>query len=271
MILFILIILVILIILIISFYLLNLFIVKKEKFIDNIHNKYNKHNQYNNISILLTCTVNVDNNIDFLFQKDKIERKKLYIDRIKKWLYNTNFNIIVVENSDEKFSELKEELKIFKDRFEIFSFNTMKEKDAKYLYNNKSKGAFELYSIQYAYKKSKILKKSDFIIKITGRYFIDKMQDFLSKKNIKNYIALRQNDNLKCEIVGTNIKYFNYIFNLNPIYKDIDGNIRSNNAFVERVYKERIDRLPYDKVITCPIFNIEPTQQGGLNKIRTFL
>lgn len=256
---------IILIILIISFYLLNLFLVRKEIFINN-QNMYN-----NNISIILTCTVNVDNNIDFLFQKDKNERKKLYIDRIRKWLYNTNFNIVVVENSNEKFLELKEELKIFEDRFEIFSFDTKKEKDAEYLFNNKSKGAFELYSIQYAYKKSKILKKSDFIIKITGRYFINKMQDFLNNINIKDYSALRQNDNLKCEIVGTSIQYFNYIFNINPIYKDIDGNIRSNNAFVERVYKERIDRLPYYKVITCPIFNIDPTQQGGLNKIRTFL
>lgn len=251
----------IIIILICIFYLFNDYLKKNENF-SNFNNK---------VSILLTCTVNINNNITFLYQRNNEERKKLYIDRIKKWLYNTNLNIIVVENSNENFFELKEELEKFKDRFEIFTYDSNEEKDAIYLKNNTSKGAHELYSIQYAYKHSNLLQNSDFIIKITGRYYVEQLENFLKNKNLNNYDALRQNDNFKCEIVGCNRNYFDYIFNPNPVYNDIFGNVKSNNAFVEKVYKERIDRLPKNKILTCPIFDIEPTQQGGYNKIRTFL
>jgi hypothetical protein len=81
----------------------------------------------------------------------------------------TNFKIIVVENSGYPFDELKEFLS---DKFEIISFDESQLSDANYLIGNISKGSSELFAINYSIKNSKIIDSRDFIIKVTGRYYI---------------------------------------------------------------------------------------------------
>ena len=56
------------------------------------------------VTILLVTIVNVD--CYQAFQTNKQERINTYIKSIKNWLYNTNFNIVVVENSGYYFEEL---------------------------------------------------------------------------------------------------------------------------------------------------------------------
>lgn len=208
-----------------------------------------------NVSIILTCTINVNYNINLLRLKNINSRKLIYIKSIKKWLKNTNFNIIVVENSNYDFKELEYEKKYYKNRFEIISF---KENDS--FKNIKSKGIHEFHSINYAYKNSNLIKNSNFIVKITGRYFIDKFESFINSLNLNNYYALRQNYSYNCEIVGCNIKYFNYIFSENI-----------ENETVEYDWEKRIKKLPKNKVVICPIFKIKPTINGGLGVLTEYL
>ena len=56
-----------------------------------------------NIVILLTTTVNVENYISWLKQKNKEDRKNMYMNIINLWLTKTKFKIVVVENSGYKF------------------------------------------------------------------------------------------------------------------------------------------------------------------------
>ena len=122
-----------------------------------------------NITIILTTTINIDPNIVCVVQTDKNKRLGSYLKAITQWLDNTNFNIILVENSGYIFKELEEYQQKYNDRFEIFSYKECKldEKKAKYLKNVISKGAHEIVSINYAFNNSKIIKPSHFIIKIT--------------------------------------------------------------------------------------------------------
>jgi len=123
-----------------------------------------------------------------------------------------------------------------------------------------SKGGLEIESIQYAYNNSTILQLSTFIIKITGRFFIPYFKKYINSINLENYECLKQNFNFRCEIVGSHIKNFDTIFNRNLF---VNNGIYDYH--VENVYAYRFSL--YKNVAICPIFNIEPTQRGGLNEI----
>lgn len=246
------IIILIIIILYIIFYSLN-------NLLNNKYEKFNNSITKNNVTILLTSTVNVQNK-SYLFQTDKKERLNTYLKSIKKWLNNTTFNLVLVENSGYIFEELNDYLIKYKDRFEIISFEESKLDEAKYLKNNNSKGASEIFAINYAFNHSKLLQNSIFIIKVTARYFIPELEDYLKDYDLNKYDALRQNNISRCEIVGTHIKNFNKVFDL----KILDENGKYN-GHVEAVFRYRISLL--NNIITCKKFAIEPTQRGGLNQI----
>ena len=239
--------------LIIIFYFINNQISHYEKFI----------NKKDNIVIILTSTVNVQNK-SFLFQTDKEERLKQYLKTIKRWLYETDLKIVLVENSGYKYYELNDELKRFKNRFEIITYNEADEPSAKYLKNIRSKGASELFSINYANDKSLLLNNATFIIKITGRYFIPELEEYLSNFDLSEYDGLIQNNPNRCEIVGSHINNFNNIFNINLL----DENNRYRDH-VEAVFKYRLSL--FKNIIRCKEFSIEPTQRGGKNEIFTIL
>lgn len=221
------------------------------------NNNYNKHN---NIVIILTSTVFVNKNKFCVYQTDTNDRLNTYIRSILKWLTYTNFNIIVVDNSGYQYKELYEYTSLFeKNRLEICSFKENELKSAQYLINNDSKGASELFAIQYAYHNSKLVKtlNPSFIIKITCRYFIPVLEEFLDNYKLEKYDCIVQNDDNRCEMVGCNANIFNHIFNKNLLDK--------NNSYighVEDIFKYRISL--YNNVIHCKSFFIEKTQRGGL-------
>jgi hypothetical protein len=203
--------------------------------------------------IILTTTVFTQNKC-YLFQTNYEERLKSYDNSIKQWL-NSNLKIIVVENSGYPFYEFKSETN---NRFEIICFNEKELPEAEYLVNNNSKGASELFSINYAIQNSKIIKPDDFIIKITGRYFVPNFEQYISTIDLNDYEALIQNDKTSCEIIGCNYNQKNYIFN----------KITEHNH-VEFMYSERCKNL--DKVIILKKLDINGTQMGGVPVIRTSL
>ena len=113
-------------------------------------------------TIILTSTVNVYDNIDCCYQRDPNNRIQTYLTSILQWLNNTNFNIILIENSGYNFNELNKEKKVFKERFEFFSINETNVPNFIKYYN---KGKNELFSISYLYNNSKLIHLSNFIIK----------------------------------------------------------------------------------------------------------
>jgi len=222
-----------------------------------------------NISIILTTCVNVQKK-SFLFQTDKQARIDTYLTAIKQWLELTNFKLIIVENTGYTFPELSNYLDNNNNnnnnnnnkRLEIISFVESDIKEANYLKYDISKGSSELFSIYYAFKHSNIIKHTNFIIKITGRFFIPDLEKYLTSINIHDYDALTQNNTARCEMVGSHIKNFNYIFNMFAI--DMYGRYCD---YIETVYMQRC--AVYDKVLQCPVFPIVPTQRGGVDMIFT--
>ena len=79
-------------------------------------------------------------------------------------------------------------------------------------------------------------------------------------------IGLRQSNNMRCEIIGIHILFFNLIFWFNLTDDD-------NRFFphVEAVYHNRFKLLNQDKIINLPVCKIEPTQMGGQDTIVTEL
>ena len=234
----------------------------------------------NDILIILTCTVNVNYYKHFLYQTNPNDRIECYLKSIKQWLENTNIKICVIENSGYTFPELNDYKEVYSDRFEVITFNEMENPpELQHLIYNNSKGASEMYSIIYAYNNTKFKNSVKFIIKITGRYFVPMLEQFLIEKNMSCntihvgihhndniIIGLRQNNGGRCEILGIHIKFFNMLFEL--CLSDEDGNFFPH---VEYVYQNRYKLLNQDNILVCPIFEIEPTQMGGIETVVTNL
>jgi hypothetical protein len=216
------------------------------------------------IVLLLTTTVNVQPHKCYIYQTNKEERIKTYMKAIVQWLEKTNFKIVLVENSGHQFEEITHLLKQYCGRFEFIGFCENELKEAQFLANNNSKGASEIFSINYAFNHSLLLQKADFIIKVTGRYFIPEFQDYLSTFDVFNYDVLTQYDVNSCEIVGCHKKHFNHIFN-NDLF-DENGQYMGH---VEYVYRYKCSL--YKNVIRCKPFSIEPTCRGGVNQIHYYL
>jgi len=235
---------------IIIFYFLNDYLKNIEKY-QNINS---------NITIILTSTVNINKKKSYLYQIDKNERINTYLKSILQWLNKTNFNIILVENSGYNFDELNYEKDKYKNKFEVISFKETEISDAKYLMNNDSKGASEIFAINYAFKNSKLIKnidKSNFIIKITARYFIPELEQYLSNYNLDEYDCLTQNNRNRCEMVGSHVNNFKDIFNINLLNKN-----NVYDSLIENIWKYRTSK--YNKILICKEFSIESTQRGGL-------
>ena len=201
--------------------------------------------------IILTTTVVVQNKC-YLHQTDPMERLNVYIKSIRQWI-QTPFKIVVVENSGYTFPEFKQS-----NTLEIISFKESMLPEAQYLHGNNSKGTSELFSIQYSILHSKIITPSDFIIKVTGRYFIPNFETCLT--NVHTFDALIQNDRSSCEIIGCHFNQKDIVFNKNTRLHGEECN------HIEFLYKNRILSLP--KVMILKKINIEGTQMGGANVIR---
>jgi len=210
-------------------------------------------------SLILTSTVNIHNNIGFMYQRDSKDRIKSYLSSILDWLNKTKFNIVLVENSGYDFNELDEYKIKFKDRFEVITFDETKLDEAKFLQNNHSKGRHEIFAINYAFNNSKILNLSNFIIKITARFYIPEFEEYLNNYDLNNYDCLVQNDRDRCEVVGSHFKYFSHIFNMH-----IDED------YIENVWKKRTSE--YKNIFICKLFQIDETIRGGghIHKKRTY-
>jgi len=202
-------------------------------------------------TILLTCTVNVGSQVGNLYQKNKKDRLGVYLKSIRRWLNETALTVVVVENSGYTFPELKHERKKFCRRLEIITFLEGNHTHAAYLSTATSKGWHEFYAINMAMRYSCVLRKSDFIVKVTGRYFVPGLEAILRSKP-QNIKALRQSNPQRCEIVGASIVEFGKVFYYRTM-KDI----------VEFEWEERI--LAYDSkdVLTLPELTIPSTPQGG--------
>ena len=203
-------------------------------------------------TIILTSTVNVYNGIDIICQREPNSRIQTYLSSVLKWLHNTKLNVVLVENSGYNFNELNEEKIKFKDRFEVIVFDETNLDEC--IKDACAKGVHEMFAINYAFFNSKLLGSSNFIIKITARFFIPEFEEYLNNHDLNNWDCLVQNDRNRCEVVGSHVKNFSYVFEM---YTEYDN-------CVEMLWKDRTSK--YDNILVCKIFQIDETQRGGADQ-----
>jgi len=218
----------------------------------------------NKISIILTSTVNV-NTKDSYFLTNPSDRLKDYIKSVRAWLENTRYKIVLVENSGYTFNELSEEVKKYRGRFEILSFDGKLE-TPEFIQKLSDKGLYELFSINYVLDNSTLIRNSDFIIKVTGRYYIPTFQEYTNTMNLESYDTIVQNgykNFSRCELIGCQLKHSRELFSLNvdKEYLAYPYNI------IESIYKKRIGN--FNRILECKKFPIESTVCCGNNMTYT--
>ena len=125
------------------------------------------------ICILLTATID-PKGIVFLKRSNPIVRENDYIESIKKWMGIQQFPIVFCENSDYNIDKIKNDTKNSEKKFEILQFK------GNSFPRELGKGYGETMIIDYAIKHSKLIKSSDYVIKINGRYFIENIERMVS-------------------------------------------------------------------------------------------
>ena len=234
----------------------------------------------NNFCIILTSTVYINPIKKWVTLTDPDVRLNIYLKSIKQWLDESNFKIVIVDNSGYTFPELNDYIDKYKERFEIVSFiekdidNAILDKvGAHAIYKpddwlHTSKGISEMFAIYYACQHSTLVDKSKFIIKITCRYFIKELEIFLKDVNVDDYSALRQNDPKFCEIIGCHKNAVSRVF-MPANFINIRGVCHHH---IELLYEDRLlANFPQERVLVCDTFQIEPTQIGCVNLIKTEL
>ena len=202
------------------------------------------------IVILLTTTVNTQNHISWLKQRNAKEREKMYINIINLWLSKTNFKIVVVENSGHNFN-------IKNERLELISF-TYPKKDKNILDKMEAKGQHEMYSISYACKNSTFINNCNYVIKITGRYFIPSLENILNKNlndkiNFIRQSTIWRNMN-RCEIVGCSKNNIDKLFYF-PLKNDM-------------MEQEMMDRMKISKdILNLPKMKLHKKTRQGVGSL----
>lgn len=152
------------------------------------------------IVLLTTAVSNSSNTI-----LDTEYRKKLYLTQITKWLNETNFTIVVVESSGYDFPEISN------DRLHKISF----------IINEKlpSSSQYEAISILYAINHIKdcdFFKNCTHILKVTGRYFLNNIEEHLNSKpqDMNLYLQKHRNNDIRWQ----NSEYYGIQKDLLPIF-----------------------------------------------------
>ena len=220
------------------------------------------------IGIILTSTIKPNSKMIMLQNKIE-ERLNIYLKSFNQWFKREDFYIIIVENSGYPLS--LENMNHDKHEIVSFTYDQLNDKDRKYLEKMTNKGAHEIYCINYAIKNSKLLKnfdEDDFIIKVTGRYYISKFKKILDEiinenvevvtQSTKNSVTLKYAN--RCEIIGCRKYLTPFIFH----FSKLDLRI-----LAEIVYTDRVNKVK--NIARLPKISITPTKCGGLNQTVTIL
>lgn len=171
--------------------------------------------------IFLTACVN-PKGMSFTKLTTPKERAKQYVDAIKYYIINTNYNILLVENTGYSFEkDFKHE--VMQGRIELLTFHG-NEYDRLF-----GKGYGEGLIVTYAIKHSTLLVNANKIIKITGRHIItnfkiiDKVIKITSRKPFIHFnLAYTGDRQTACSdmFIGTTNFFKKYLFNYLPKIND---------------------------------------------------
>jgi hypothetical protein len=122
------------------------------------------------------------------------KRKKIYETQIRKWLDNTSYPIYVVESSGYDFPDIEKK----DNRLKIFTHTISTSLP--------SSSQCEARSILYALENMNDVDDEDYILKVTGRYFLPNIENSLKNTSKDKDIFLQIHRNIKEK--SQNSEYF---------------------------------------------------------------
>lgn len=173
------------------------------------------------IVLLTTSISNISNTI-----KDTQYRIDLYTLQILKWLEKTNYIIIVVESSGYNFPHINHE------RLHKFTF--------KFKNLLSSSSQYEANSILYVLneiKDTKYYNECSHILKVTGRYFLDGIENHLNSKPQDKDLYLQYHRNEK--IQWQNSEYYGIRKNL---FNDFLNNVKEIGFMENKLWEFSINK-----------------------------
>jgi len=119
------------------------------------------------IVLLTTCVKSFEKN-----NEDEINyRKELYEKQINRWLNETNLEIFLIENSDYSYDNIKHS------RFHLMNIVF----DKKFRSTSQYEARSMLYAINIM-KETDLFKNCTHILKVTGRYFLENIEEKIKEK-----------------------------------------------------------------------------------------
>jgi hypothetical protein len=179
--------------------------------------------------LLLTSSID-PNNCSFTERKSIDDRKNDYMNSLFKWLTNTDFDIVYIDNSNYDLTFLKKTFENYGDRIEFLSFN------GNNFDRSLGKSYGELEIIKFCLENSTKFKDFPLLIKSTGRYYHSKVNEELINLKLSDYDFVGY---LKDNIIHTGFLAVNKIFLLNFIktkFNDINPLNDSNGYYMEHFF-----------------------------------
>ena len=207
------------------------------------------------ICLLLTSCIYPNKDVPFLELKDSKIRKQQYLLSIEFFIKESNIDKIVFCDSSNAKEEsyLTNLAKKYNKNFEWISFVGNNS-----LVNKFGKGYGEGEIIEYALRNSILLKKSDYILKITGRMIVKNI-DLIIKTSCKYdfycYPILFNNQNVflstKMYIISKKL-YEEYFLNKYNLVRDME------NIYLENIFAKTV----LDNNLKTKVFRIDPDFVG---------
>lgn len=202
-------------------------------------NKFNKKNiSYNldKVCLIITGTIFPAKDIYMLAVKDPYERREQYRKCIRFFIEQSKVrNIVFCENSGASIDEeLLELSRVYGKKFEWLSFSGDSMQVAE-----KGKGFGEGEIMNYALSHSAILKKCNYIIKVTGRLIVYNINFLLRIAKInENYFKIEAEKNIDTRFYMIDKQV--YINNLQYAFLRVDdrNDYYLENSFYDSVYKK---------------------------------
>lgn len=220
-----------------------------------------------NFSLIITASIS-PKKIPFLKRRSEHDRLNDYIYSFKKWCKSPYIkDIIFIENTGYDLSFFREYSKYYpKKKIEIISTDKNNSFDKKL-----GKGYGEYLCFNEIIKKSNLIKKNNFFLKISGRYFVKNLKEFIQvflKNKPDMYVNLK--DNLKFAdshiFGGSTIFFSKYILPNVKKINDTKG-IFMEHCLAQSVLEGIIDGLNFKNFRIYP--NIEGIIGTNNKKIKT--
>lgn len=194
--------------------------------------------------LLITGTIQVNNDMPFVVVKNADERLEAYINTIKWAIDVTSFKFIVFcENTGYELEQVHIAANAHS-KYKKFEYLTFRGNSKRIIEQGKGYGEGEI--ISYALQNSKLLDGAEYFCKITGRITIENVSQCM--RNRRNYFMHVEGER-KIDTRFYCIKTRDYKTYLLRAYKKVDD---SNGVYLEHVFYDSVRNLRYRSFYDIP-------------------